>query len=228
MKKLQKGPYLVDFGPICGPPGARLGLPGSSKMAYNSWSTHRQNSTSLWDMAELTLNCKYEKTAKKPKFGGFWPYFWTLPWLVRPSLFIAISPNPRARALTNLLFKQRPYGAYRRLQILFFPWKSPFLSIMALENAYSSVKTNTKTSIWTQLPLYVSRLGHWPKIRPLMRIWLIIFLRFFHFFPKIAILGLFFHFLGPKIYFNQNMEPGPPDHFFTAQVPKKRIFILKF
>ena len=130
------------------------------------------------------FDCIDEKTTKKTIFGGFWPYFQTLQWLVRPSLSIAIGPNLKARALTNLLFKQWQYEAYRRLQIWFFPWKSPFLSFMAWENAYSSVKTNAKTSIWTQLPLYVSGLGHWPKKRSLITIWFIFFLRFFHFFPK--------------------------------------------
>ena len=104
IKKLQKSLYLVDFSPIYGPPGARMGLPGSSKTAYNIRSTHQQNFTSLWDMAELTFDCWDEKTAKKPKFGAFWPYFRTLQWLVRPSLFIEICPISRARALTILLF----------------------------------------------------------------------------------------------------------------------------
>ena len=172
-------------------------------------------------MAELTFDCWDEKTAKKPKFGALWPYFRTLQWLVRPSLFIAISPNSKARALTNLLFKQWQYEAYRRLQIWFFPWKSPFLSFMAWENAYSSVKTNAKTSIWTQLPLYVSGLGHWPKKRSLITIWFIFFCDFFIFFPKIAILGLFYHFFGPLDLFKPKCGAQPPRPLFYCASAQK-------
>ena len=73
LKKLKKSQHLVDNCLILGPPGTRLGLPGSSKTAYNKKSTHQQNSTSLRDMAELTFDCIDEKTTKKPFLVGFGP-----------------------------------------------------------------------------------------------------------------------------------------------------------
>ena len=56
-----------------------------------------------------------------------------------------------------------------------------------------------------------------------------IYFAFFTFFLKNSCSRPFFpFFLGPKTYVNRNIEPGPPDYFFTGQVSKKRIFVLKF
>ncbi len=63
--------YLADFSLIFGPPGTQLGLPGSSKMAYNIKATYQQNFTSLWELAELTFACRYAKLQKSVHLVDF-------------------------------------------------------------------------------------------------------------------------------------------------------------
>ena len=67
-KKLQKSPFLINFGPISGPPDGLLGFPGSSKMALINRPSHWQSLTSLRGIAKLTFQCIIEKNCKEAHF----------------------------------------------------------------------------------------------------------------------------------------------------------------
>ena len=99
---------------------------------------------------------------------------------------------------------------------------------MAQENANSSVKKDCKTSVWNWLPLYIYELGYWPKIRSFLRIWFIFLLRFLHFFPKNAVLGLFFNFFGHQNVDNQKYQAWPPNPCFYCATPQKTDLRLQF
>ena len=102
------------------------------------------------------------------------------------------------------------------------------LTFSAWENASSTVKMNPKTSVRTCLPRHNSGLGHWSKIRPLLRIWFIIFFQFLKFVPKNAVLGLFFSFFGSQISSGQNYGLQPPSPLFYCPSPQKTDLCYQF
>ena len=99
-------------------------------MAQIKRPTHKQNITSFSIIAELTRDCKIEKSAKKLIFGQFWPQFRASRWPVWPPLLIAMNLNSWASVLEIFLSKWGLYTTYSGLQIRFFPKNCHFLHII--------------------------------------------------------------------------------------------------